>query len=298
MNDSSKVNSNRHAYLIICHNNFNHLFKLIKALDDGRNDIYIHVDKKTKYCPFEHISKSAQKARLFLVKRHSVNWGGDSQIWVEMLLLKEATKTFHDYYHLISGMDFPIKSQNFIHDFFKSNKGKEYIQFDPDVVRKSEFCDRVRYYYFFQNLIGHNKGKIPALCYNLQELSLSIQKKTHIDRTKRLPFKIYKGTNWFSITHNLALFLIQNQKAIKHLCRFSLCADELFLQTFSMISPFRNNIVDDSLRYIDWERGKPYTFTEADYNELVNANKLFARKFDENISKKVVDRILNSVNNF
>ena len=37
---------NKHAYLITCYNNFKHLIKLLAALDDARNDIYIHVDKK------------------------------------------------------------------------------------------------------------------------------------------------------------------------------------------------------------------------------------------------------------
>lgn len=32
---------NKHAYLIVCHNNFKHLEKLLLALDDARNDIYI-----------------------------------------------------------------------------------------------------------------------------------------------------------------------------------------------------------------------------------------------------------------
>ena len=30
----------------MCYNNFKHLIKLLAALDDARNDIYIHVDKK------------------------------------------------------------------------------------------------------------------------------------------------------------------------------------------------------------------------------------------------------------
>ena len=38
----------KHAYLIIAHNNFYILKKLIALIDDERNDIYIHVDKKTK----------------------------------------------------------------------------------------------------------------------------------------------------------------------------------------------------------------------------------------------------------
>lgn len=36
----------KHAYLVMCHNNFNHLCKLLTELDDIRNDIYIHIDKK------------------------------------------------------------------------------------------------------------------------------------------------------------------------------------------------------------------------------------------------------------
>ena len=37
---------NKHAYLIIAHDNFYTLEKLIKSIDDSRNDIYIHIDKK------------------------------------------------------------------------------------------------------------------------------------------------------------------------------------------------------------------------------------------------------------
>ena len=36
----------KHAYLIIAHNNFEQLKNLIHALDDTRNDIYVHIDKK------------------------------------------------------------------------------------------------------------------------------------------------------------------------------------------------------------------------------------------------------------
>ena len=36
----SKDLKERHAYLIMCHNNFKHLSRLVMALDDKRNDIY------------------------------------------------------------------------------------------------------------------------------------------------------------------------------------------------------------------------------------------------------------------
>ena len=39
---------NRHAYLIMAHGDFKLLKKLLVLLDDMRNDIYIHVDRKVK----------------------------------------------------------------------------------------------------------------------------------------------------------------------------------------------------------------------------------------------------------
>ena len=36
----------RHAYLILAHKNFGQLRKLLALLDDPRNDIFVHVDRK------------------------------------------------------------------------------------------------------------------------------------------------------------------------------------------------------------------------------------------------------------
>ena len=41
----------KHAYLIIAHHEFDILSKLVQAIDDERNDIFIHFDKKIKNCP-------------------------------------------------------------------------------------------------------------------------------------------------------------------------------------------------------------------------------------------------------
>ena len=36
----------KHAYCILAHNNFHQLQTLINCIDDERNDIYLHIDKK------------------------------------------------------------------------------------------------------------------------------------------------------------------------------------------------------------------------------------------------------------
>ena len=47
------------------------------------------------------------------------------------------------------------------------------------------------------------------------------------------------------------------------------------------------------LRYIDWQRGKPYSFRNEDYSELIATppEYLFARKFDYRTNAEVVDRL-------
>ena len=65
----------RHAYLIMCHNNFKILRMLLSAIDDVRNDIYIHVDKKTQNVPFEDIRDAVCHSPLTFIGRTFVNWG-------------------------------------------------------------------------------------------------------------------------------------------------------------------------------------------------------------------------------
>lgn len=44
--------SNKHAYLIMAYDNFEQLRKLIEVLDDERNFLFVHIDKKAKqYTP-------------------------------------------------------------------------------------------------------------------------------------------------------------------------------------------------------------------------------------------------------
>lgn len=76
MPQKTSSDSQRHAYLIICHNNFKILRMLLSAIDDVRNDIYIHVDKKTQNVPLEDIRNAVCHSPLTFIERAFVNWGG------------------------------------------------------------------------------------------------------------------------------------------------------------------------------------------------------------------------------
>lgn len=290
------IEQQKHAYLILAHNNFGQLKKLLMLLDDSRNDIYIHLDKKAIISQKElnELSHVVTKASLEWVKRINVNWGGYSQVKAELILLRTAAKKPHLYYHLLSGADLPIKSQDEIHSFFASHTRSEYIGFQQNVPSEYWIDQRIREYHFFQDSIGRNPGCIVAVLERLEMYSLRIQKKLKINRIKG-DMKIYKGDQWFSITHDLAKFILSRSKEMKKLLNYGLCVDELFVQTIAMNSPFYQNVICDTKREIDWQRGGPYTWRAGDYNQLMNSKAFWARKFNEQIDSDIIDAIFDTL---
>ena len=136
-----------HAYLIIAHKNFDQLAKLLSLLDDKRNDIYIHIDKKSifTYIDKNLLLRSVNHSKVYFVHRITVTWGAYSNVGSEMELLKAAVKNNYEYYHLLSGQDLPLKTQDEIHSFFDSNKGKEFVHFGTEEYQKTQIY-RIKYY--------------------------------------------------------------------------------------------------------------------------------------------------------
>ena len=293
----------KHAYLIMAHNEPYILESLIKLIDDERNDIYIHVDKKWQNFDFDYFKNIVQRSNMYFTERLDVRWGTYDQIECELLLLKKATENNkYEYYHLLSGGDMPITSQDIIHDFFDKNQGKEFISFDyHDKILPSD-NNRIKYYHVFNRNLRNNNKVIKNTNKVIYKFLLNVQKILKINRLKRTNLKIRKGANWFSITDDLARYVLNKQGEIQKIFGKSLCADELFLQTIVYNSEFYNNLIsykdNDTLsikRYIDWKRGNPYTFRINDFDELINSNCFFARKFSKKTDKEILDKIYNYV---
>ena len=120
----------KHAYLILCHKCDDTLQYLLKSIDDKRNDIYLHVDRKAKKFDFDKIKSSVVESKVYFTQRINVSWGGFSITEAELILLESALKNqTYEYYHFLSGNDMCIKSQDYIHKFFNENKGKIFLTF-------------------------------------------------------------------------------------------------------------------------------------------------------------------------
>ena len=65
--------NNKHAYLIMAHNEFDILEKLLLLLDDSRNDIYIHIDLKVKNFNFKYYKDLINKSKVEFIKRQNDN---------------------------------------------------------------------------------------------------------------------------------------------------------------------------------------------------------------------------------
>lgn len=291
----------KHAYLIIAHNKLQNLKALISQIDNVDNDIYLHIDRKWKDFEFDKIKKQLQFSKLTLVKRLNVSWGGTSQLLAEMELFKEAyySSNKYSYYHLLSGIDLCLKSQTQIHNFFDNCGNKIFLTFCGEDWN-SDAIKRIKYYHF-----ENTRNKFIS---KLEKVNLLVQKIFKIDRLKKCNYKIVGGSNWASLTEEAVKYILDNEEQIHRLFKKGYCVDELYKHTLIFnsylkekiyllkISKENNDFDKDmnkaNMRYIDWNRGKPYTFKSEDYDDLINSEYMFARKFDYERDKELIEKIL------
>lgn len=284
---------NKQAIMIIAHNNIWTLKKIIEILDSKYFDIYIHLDKKSNLNP-EELKNTTKESKLFIYKEINVRWADYSQIECELFLLEQATQNQpYDYYHLISGSDFPLKKAKEIYDFFKKHQGKEFIHFYSEKIPNDKL-NRIKYYYTF--IKYGRKNKILRV---MEFISILIQKILFINRLRKNNLSIQYGSQWFSITNSFAQYLLENKTTIKKTFHHTFAPDEEVIQTMVYNSKFIKNLYyakyDDNYkacaREIDWKRGNPYTYTIEDYKKLITSEGMFARKVDENKDKEIIELI-------
>lgn len=287
----------RHAYLIIAHHHFDMLERLIGVLDSEHADFYIHINRKAQGLDEARLLSAMKKSAGQIYRKYKITWGADTQIRCEQYLLQQAIKGHYDYYHLLSGVDIPLRTGREIEEFFETQT-KSFLEVKPE-KNLSATLDRVRYYYPFQQIIGRQKagrGFLYALLDQLSYECIKVQKLLHVDRTKNAPFAYCRGGNWFSITHELAAFVVSQQMLIRKYFYSSITADEMFLQCIACSSEYRDKIIRENLRLVDWQRTEhggcsPHTFTMEDYDMIVSSDSLFARKFDPDIDREIIDAL-------
>ena len=287
----------RHAYLLLAHKNSEQLALLLRMLDHKDNDIYLHLDKKFLDVDLDYLKKQCKYSKVYFTPRVDVRWGEYSLVVAQNLLLKSSINKNYDFYHLISGQDLPLKSQDEIHAFFEKNRKHNFVYIVSEDEAKKYTDSRVKLYTFFVNY----KNSIEKF---FSKLLTKGQKLIGINRLNP-NYNYNYGSEWFSINNELAHYIISQEKDIEKYFSHAICADELYIQTLVCSSKFKESLYLDEtagyrqiLRYIDFSRGNgknPYTFRESDYNDLMNSDYLFARKFDMDVDNLIIEKIYNKI---
>ena len=297
------VHSNpiKHAFLLIIHDYSEILETLIRLIDNEQNDIFIHIDRKTRQDLRQRILVLAHHSKICFVKRKKVYWGHISLVQAEYLLFEAAKSNGpYLYYHLLSGNDLPIKSQNEIHEFFSEHKGLEFIGFSDNKME-----DRMLYYWPFpRHLRGlcSNQKYIYRKINKLQSLIttwfLSFQKKNGI-KNRCFP-SYWKGSEWVSLTDSAVAILLRYKCKILRCFRFANCPDEHYKQTilsleaqngapihfatYGMVTSDPGTISGDipyDARLIDWSDGYLHDFTLDDWMRIMKSRAMFCRKIKD-----------------
>ena len=297
----------KHAYLIMAYNNWDQLALLLNLLDDPRNDLFLHIDKNSGAYPKEKLEAAVSQSELIFIERKSVYWADFSQADVEMDLMQAASQKDHYwYYHLLSGMCLPLRTQDDIHAFFE-NEHREFIAMTPNGGSYAE--KHTRYYHFLlHNRFYRNHKFIKAIDRGFMYL----QRGLGIKRRFGKDLQISTGWQWFSITDDFCRYVLSQRPFIQKMFSYTLDVDEKFMGTminklgdysrvYYVTKPGEGNksFQKGCQRYIDFDRPvpQPYTWgrdnTTKDFEELINSGLLFARKFDERVNKDIIDLIVN-----
>ncbi|MCF0048695.1 beta-1,6-N-acetylglucosaminyltransferase [Dyadobacter sp. LJ53] len=272
------------AHLILAHGQPAQLARLVRTLTHPDAYFFLHIDKKAVLPEFEAI---LPKENVFYVdKREKVGWGAYSivQATINGLEAIVSSELNIGYINLLSGSDYPLKRADEIHNFFRDQNGKNFMEFLSVSHEWKEAIPRLSEYHLTDY---HFSGK-----YFVQKWMNKLLP------ARKMPDNLVAvgRSQWMSITLDAAKYILTYLKAhpeVTHFFKHTWAPDEIIFQTILYNSRLRDTMVNNNLRYIRWQDGKasPEIFTAKDEQDLLNSGSLFARKFDMISHPEILDQI-------
>lgn len=286
------------AYLILAYKNIEQIYTLIDTLDHQNSFIFVHIDKKCKVKIAEEYFE--KKNVVFLSQRMNVAWGGYSTVEVTLLLMELALnyEIQPDYYILLSGQCFPIKSNKMIFNFFAKNSGKIFMDYHkmPDSSQINGGMHKIEFYWYLDQLKFLNR----YLRKYTHKTIHGISKWLNFKR-KYLPgFDPYFGSQWWALPAAVVKYVLKfvdQNKSFVNFYKYTFAPDEMFFHTIICNSGFKRDIKNKLFRYLDWNtNGPPRILSMNDFDDLKKSPQLFARKFDISQEKEIIAALVEHIN--
>jgi hypothetical protein len=212
-----------------------------------------------------------------------------------------------NYLILLSGQDYPIKSNLGIQRFLQGNPGGSYLSYTPMPVTNWDWgtnggMERLTHYFI---RLGNYRWSYPPLD-SPKGIKLNLLVKSsrifyRLPRKHPTGLKPFGGSTWWILSRDAARYIqkiVGERPDYVKFHRSTALVDEVFFQTILCNGPanITVNLVNDDLRYIDWRnkdknQGHPAIITMKHCEDLAVSNALFARKFDPGIDSQIIDWI-------
>jgi len=286
------------AYLINTHKNASHIQRLVDRLNNSNTDFVIHVSKTSEKGFYKELNfRFKSYDNVYFCKREAgIHYGfGIVQATINGMetLIENGSK--FDYFHLLSGQDYPIKTNQEIFDFFENNLGKEYMSYWKHLPKEGDADFENHPWGDHKQLFRLNRFNFPWMgkTFTIPELQsrrfldkslfqtckiffseLKTYKKSGKgkeylwrlifsrilpeERNYKTDYEFYGGKTWFSFTRELIEYIVSehnDNNKWKNFFKYSLIPDEMYFHTITMNSKFSENVVNDYLREVEWEGG-------------------------------------------
>lgn len=284
----------RIAHLIVAHKNQKQLERLIYSLKHQEADCYIYLNKKVDIRPFDYLKQLSNVH--FVKERIRCSWEGYSLVRAMFKYSEQIRETGikYDFVNLLSAQDYPVRHVNGIHNFFKKHTGKSFILFDISNDTKWWKVAEARYKKFHLTNMTF-RGK-----YFIQNLLNRIVPKCIL----RLDLILYGSSNsaWWTINYELAIYMaefLNNHSELSSFLNYTWTPDEFAIENVIINSPYKNEVINNNYRYIDWNAGEahPKILLKNDYEKIIQSDMLFVRKFDTDSDFFKLDKIDKHINN-
>lgn len=275
----------RQGILITAYHDIPMLEKLVDYFDSDF-EVFIHVDKRCR----ESLANLENKEHLHLFRTYSVEWGDYKHLLAIVLLMKGAYRhTDLEYFHLITGSDYPCMPLEAFKAFCEGHRNDNYLEHFP--LPHADWgaeggLNRIQYWWLQPNSTRTKGAWVTRKLINLQR-RLGIKRGfNYIDGN------LYGGGTYWSVSREavgVALDFMDKHPSYLRRFRHTSIAEEICLPTLLANSSL--HLINDYKRYIDWgsDGANPQVLTEKDYNNIVSSSSLFARKMESGTSDKLIE---------
>lgn len=294
----------RIAYIILAHKLPGQLVRLVRKLNSDSASFFIHVDKKADAEIFRKMTAPLSKdENIYFLDRQPIYYGDFNHVKVTLDGIRKILELelHYDYVILLSGQDYPIKSNRQIQHALQDSGEQSFMEYFslPSERWKDENGGLDRIIYWHLNWRGWEFAPLKKNRFSRlvpDRVWFTLERLFPMQRNLPGSFSKYGGSAYWCLTREcieyLDDFVQQNGDFVKFFKHVKI-ACEIFFQTVLMNSPQRNKLINDNLRYINWPpfSRHPPILRKQDFEGFMNSDKLFARKFDITIDAEVLDMI-------